>query len=268
VHDERGMSLSFATTRGTRVFRSADGKTKKAAQTTCDVCGSWNLLPLGIGVERVAEEISKAIPEAKIIMLDTDTIRTPAQARKAAITLKEPGTIIIGTEFMLPFLSSDEKVSYAAIASADALLALPFWRVRERLVHSALTLRERSEKLSIATRRPDDSAFTAVLNPLASTFFEEEATDREAFMYPPYGHLVVVHAEGPAIKKETMAATISAAFADHPITRLPDRVQGATVRISIVAKYAHALWPDELVSEALAALPPWATIHIDSESLW
>jgi primosomal protein N' len=268
VKDELGQTLSFATTRGARIFRSANGKTQKAAATTCDVCGSWNLLPLGIGVERVIEEIEKAIPDVKIVRLDTDTVRTPVQARKASLAANEKGIIIVGTEFMLPFLDPKEKLDYAAIASADSLLAMPFWRIRERLVHIGITLRERSLKSTIATRRADDTAFSLIENPATSDFFNEETSLRETFSYPPFGHLVVVHAEGSAMRKEQMAKSISDAFGAQPFVRLPDRAQASKVRLSFVAKYKDNTWPNPATSDALAQLPPWIKVTIDSESLW
>lgn len=268
VRDTEGRALSFSTGRGARIFRSADGTVIKTAEAVCDVCGSWNLLPLGVGVERVAEEIKAAYPGAPVVMLDTDSIRTPSQAARASRALLAPGTIIIGTEFMLPFLDPAAPVEYAAIASADSLLSLPFWRARERLVHAGLTLRERALSLDIATRRPDDASFSAIADPSSSAFFAEETALREQFGYPPFGHLVRVRALASPGSRDAVASGIRAAFGARGVIEMPDRRLKGRIVVTFLAKFPKDAWPDESASPALAALPPSVGILVDSDSLW
>jgi primosomal protein N' (replication factor Y) len=267
VRDKEGRSLAFSTARGERVFRSADGSVVESAERVCDVCGSWNLMPLGIGVERVAEEIKEALPDARIVQIDADTVRTPAQVKRAAQAARESGTVIIGTELMLPFFDPSEPLEYAAIASADSLLALPFWRARERLVHAGLTLRNRAAILDVATRRPEDAAFTA-LRDADQTFFIEENGQREQFSYPPYGHLLRIRALVSPTRRETAAREILDALSGHTAIRMPDRKAKNKIAVTIVLKLPKDAWPDAHLSNALASLPPSVTTLIDSESLW
>ncbi|HEX7651429.1 MAG TPA: hypothetical protein VF439_01800, partial [Candidatus Paceibacterota bacterium] len=268
VRDEAGRALSFSMARGERVFRSADGATVRGADKTCDRCGSWNLLPLGIGVERVAEELRESLPDAKIFMLDAETIRTPAAVRRAAARIEEPGTVVVGTEAMLPLLDPASELQYAAIASADSLLALPFWRARERFVHAGLTLLDRAQRVSVATRRTDDTAVQMVADPSADAFFAEESAQRKALGYPPFGHLLVFHAEASPAKVAEAARLIERALDGAAHTRLPDRPVRTRARLSVVAKLGQDAWPDRKLSARLAALPPWISVAIDTESLW
>jgi len=268
VRDANGRALSFSIARGERVFRSADGQTNRAADLACDRCGSWNLLPLGIGVERVAQEIEEALPDARVCMLDAESIRTPAAVRKAMARIKEPGTIVVGTEAMLPLLDPAEPLEYAAIASADSLLALPFWRARERFVHAGLTLLDRAKSVSVATRRPLDTAVLMLADTTLDVFFAEETAQRKALRYPPFGHLLVFHAEASPTKVAEAAKLITDALADLPSVRLPDRPVRTHMRLSIIAKVASDQWPDAALSALLAALPPWISLTLDTESLW
>lgn len=269
VRDERGAALSLMTLGTKRTLRSADGVTKADTDVVCATCGSWNLMPLGIGVERVIEELKNALPDADIIRFDTDTVRTSAQAKAATKRMHEKGAVVVGTEIMLPFLDPKHPFDVAAIASADSLLALPFWRARERLVRMGLTLRERSKSFFIATRLPEEVAMDAILHPGNSEFFKEEAEMRKALSYPPFGHLFVFHAEGTKARLDEAATAIGKSVAPLTPVRLAERALGrGRFRLSMVIKLRGDAWPDAELSERVAHIPRSVSVHLDPESLW
>jgi primosomal protein N' len=142
LRDDRGKVYAFAEEKGAKIFRTADGRSAQSTDIRCPKCDSWNLLPLGAGVERVAEELKAAFPEAACALFDSDTVRTAVGAARKFAHLKEPGSIVVGTEAMAPWLlaASPAPLSLAAIASADSLLALPFWRARERFLRLGFLL--------------------------------------------------------------------------------------------------------------------------------
>ncbi len=269
VRDERGFALALIGSGEHRLFRSADGITKRGADLACATCGSWNLMGLGVGVDRVAEELKEAIPDRPVVRFDPET----QGGKKALDALRRramaPGAIIVGTESMRAHLDPAAPFALAAIASADTLLALPFWRARERLLRLALMLRERADTLYIATRVPDDAVFAAIRDPNDPAFFIEETMLRKALSYPPFGHLVVFHAEGTRGRVDAAAQAVQKMLAGHPAIRLADRkgARGA-FRLSMVAKWADGAWPNGAVSRAIAALPPFISVHLDPDSLW
>ncbi len=268
VKDERGHPFALVSSKEKMVLRSADGAVKRDADVVCAHCGSWNLMGLGVGVERVYAELKAALPDTDVIRFDAEEVKTSTSMKAALKRFAEPGTIAVGTEGMLPLLAADVQISVAGIASADSLLALPFWRARERLVRIGYQLRERSDELIIATRMPDEGAFAAIKDTDAD-FFEEEAAMREALSYPPFGHLLVFHASGTKARIDEAAALITSVLAPHAVTRLPDRmVLRGKWRLSMVAKFPKDSWPDQALSARLAALPLWIETHIDAESLW
>ncbi len=166
VTDERGMPLAFTAAGGTRVFRSSDGKTVISANMKCTRCDSWNLLPLGVGLERVAEELQKEFPTAPIISIPADSLRTPRAAKAMLEGSLKPGTITIATEAFLPWMlgqskadsEQEKRLPLGVIASADSLLALPFWRARERFVRLGFLFRTLCNSLTLITRHPEDAA--------------------------------------------------------------------------------------------------------------
>ncbi|MFZ1987658.1 MAG: hypothetical protein WAV21_01325 [Minisyncoccia bacterium] len=269
VRDEYGRTLSLVKAGAKPILRSAGGETKKDATALCQTCNSWNLMGLGIGMERVAEEIRAAIPEATIALFSDEELRSSKALTKAQEQAAAPGTISIGTEFMLSHIAIESPFEIAVIASADSLLALPFWRSRERLVRIGLSLRERAMRVLIATRQPEDSVFDAISQPEKATFFEEESELRKNLAYPPFGHLLVFHAEGNRTRADEAAACVEKILAPHKPIRLTDRaVAPSRVRLSMVLKLSEKEWPNVELSQRLSLLPPWITTHIDSESLW
>lgn len=265
VKDAHGRALTLATEKGERVLRTNDGTTLKDADAVCDVCGSWNLLPLGIGVERVVEELAEAFPDTTIVRFDTDTIRTPAQARKAVLSMQEPGTISVGTEFMLPWLAYD--LDLACVASADSLLALPFWRSRERFLRLLLSLREHAKETLVATRRMDETALLAAGDVEHETFFEEETGLRKILGYPPFGTLIALACVGTAAQLDAAQTHIKELSA-YPLSQSSDRPRekGRLVRTWVLS-LPEGVWPDIVLSQKLAALPLSIRVLIDPDSL-
>ncbi len=270
VRDARGRALSLAFVGTHPVLRSADGNTLRDADVLCDLCGSWNLLPLGIGIERVIEELTRAFPETPIIRFDADTVRTPAAARRAAAQFGNHGTLIVGTEAVLPWLNNTVPLQLGIIASADTLLALPFWRSRERLMRLTLTLGQLSERLLVATRRIDDTAFTALTAPTTAVFFEEEDSLRKILYYPPYTHILTIRTRGTSLARlEEGESLIQTAVAPYKSIRLPDHhtTKNGSIR-TLVIKIPQKEWPNENISKRIVQLPSWITCCVDSESLW
>lgn len=282
VKDAEGRALSLsiglpavapAQAGGTkRIFRSSDGKIVKDTNVVCDVCGGWNLFPLGVGIERVLEDLKKVLPNANFVRFDTDSIRTPGAARKASDAFRAPGTIIVGTEALLPFLDTTLPLDLCVIASADSLLALPFWRARERFVRLALTLREHSKKTILVTRRPKDAALSAALEPETSNFFSEEVMLRKALGYPPFETLLLVSYEGNAARVSQISETLQAAAKEYSVTTFSPRAPAAGARSALrgasLIKIPSEKWPDAALSTALRALSPAVRTLVDPERLW
>ena len=268
--DEFGNVLTF-TKEGPhgRAFRSVDGRIFEDLKALCVTCSSWNLMPLGVGVERVEEELRAAFPDANIIRFEGDTVRSLAMAKKALDSAQEPGSIIVGTEGALPWLLAAQAhpFSRAVVASADSLLSLPFWRSRERFVRLGLLLSCMADSVLIGTRLPEDTAADAIAHPQTAGFFAEESGLRKALGYPPFGTLIALQAEATRTQLDTLDAAIRAAIGTHPFSILPDRALTRTqLRRSYVLRLPQGFWPDQKLSEQLRSLPPSIRILIDPEA--
>jgi primosomal protein N' len=259
--DPHGRTLSLVTHKGVRVFRSTDGSVTESAESFCKVCGSWNLKSLGIGIELVEEELRAAFPKVPLISI-TEESRKAATLKKVREEIQKPGTIILGTESMLPWLSVLTPVDLGVVASADSLLALPFWRSRERFVRIGRLFAERATHLLIATRRPDDTVFT-------DSFWEEETNLRKILAYPPFGSLIVFHLEGSPTRIATDTAAVTLACAPFIPRVVSERALSATTqRATLVLLLPMNTWPITDLSERIARLSPSIRVLVDAESLW
>jgi primosomal protein N' (replication factor Y) len=268
--DEFGNVLTF-TKEGPhgRAFRSVDGRVIESTNVLCAICGSWNLMPLGVGVERVEEEMRSAFPDARIIRFDGDTVRTIAMAKKALEGAGEPNTIVIGTEGALPWLLAvhAHQFNLAVVASADSLLALPFWRARERFVRLGLLLTSMANRVLLGTRLPEDAAANAIEHPETTGFFKEESGLRKALGYPPFGTLIALQAEATRTQLDALDTPIREAIAAYAFTILPDRSLTRTqARRSYVLRLPEGVWPEQELSSRLHALPPSVRVLIDPEA--
>lgn len=270
--DERGLAYSFSMAGGKRVFRTNDGHVINA-QRACQRCGSWNLLPLGIGIERVEEEIRTALPETNIIAVPSELLSSPRKARTAVQESYRSGTVLIGTEALLPWLYAghqpDAHMPLGIIASADSLLSQPFWRARERFIRLVYFLNGLSRETLLVTRHPDDTAVQAAADPSSHAFWKEEDSLRKALGYPPHGTIMTLTVEGSQAQSSLLAKEILTRLSDFPVTALPPRnVQGSLWRTVLVLTLPTGAWPDKELNTYIRSLPPSVRVRIDPESLW
>ena len=271
LKDERGKVYAYTQEAGKRLFRTADGTSELSTERNCPNCGSWNLLPLGVGVERVFEELSKEFPDAPIVLFDVDTVRTAVGAKRKLAPLVEIGSIVVGTEAMALWLLAALPVplSLAAIASADSLLALPFWRARERFVRLGLLLTSIAPRALIATRLPDDAAVKTLRDPKDTSFFDEESSLRKALGYPPYGTLISLSWQGSPKGLDSIERLVKDAISPHIAQSVPDRfIKQNHSKRTLVLHMQKDAWPDTTLSARLASLPPSVRVLVDPESFW
>ncbi len=191
------------------LYLSRDGKKRmfvcnkcnleKDPDTKCNSCGSWNLMPLGIGTDTVFEEIKNKFPKTKIFKLDKEVVKTAKDANKIAQEFEKPfsgqggntGSILIGTEMAFFYLK--EKVDLSIIASFDALWTIPNFKMSEKIIQLLVSILSKTqEKIIIQTKNEEDSALLAFKSENLIHFIREEIKDRKNLNYPPFKRFIKV----------------------------------------------------------------------------
>ena len=243
--------------------------TRRSADEVCKKCGGWRLTALGIGLDRIEQEIREKFPSVDIFKIDADITKTD---RQIASTLEKfrskPGSILLGTE--IASLHLHETVEHCAVVSLDSLFSLPDFRIPEKIMYTLIRLRTlTSRSIIVQTRRMDEKVFSYALKGNLSDFHRETISERRRFGYPPFMTLIKISIEG---KKETISETmagIQKMIEPYEIDIFP-AFTGTTRGNSIIhglIKLAPESWPNlDLVSK-LQSLPPNVSVKVDPESL-
>lgn len=235
---------------------------------TCPNCGGWRLQGVGIGTDRIDDEIKKIFPKTPRFILDSDRAKTRVQAKKIFEQFeKSDGGVLIATPMALPLLTT---INSTAIISIDSLFAIPDIRMSERIFALVLALREKTTgTLLVQTRADDTTILQQALAGNLADFTENELTIRKAFSYPPYGTIIKITLRG---KRAEVASEIErlkiflATFA--PI--VPDtiaREQKNIFRMHMILKLAEGNWPNNELLAKLRALPMQFGVEVNPDHL-
>jgi primosomal protein N' len=242
---------------------------RRSADETCVNCGSWRLTPLGIGIERVHEEIKTRFPGIDIFKIDSDTTKTEKQISTVLEKFKaRPGSILLGTELALQHFA--DKVEHVAVVSLDSLFALPDFRIQEKIMYTLIRLRAQATRsISAQTRKPEEKVFEYGLKGNLSDFHRATIEERKRFAYPPFVCLVKITIEG---KKDAIAeqmAEVQKILNPHELDIFPaftSTLRGNSVIHGLIKFESHS-WPDADLVQKIRALPPGVSVKINPESL-
>ncbi len=213
------------------VFHAADYKLKchycdleRDVPEVCNGCGDPETALLGIGTERLEEEVQSVFPNARVMRLDRDLAAKRGHTESVLKALKnEDVDIVIGTQ-MVAKGHDFPGVQLVGVVAADIGLHLPDFRAAERTFQLLTQVAGRAGRANrpgrvvVQTFVPDHYALQPVGSHDFEGFYREEITHREALGYPPFGRLsrVLVHAEEEQHAREGIEAVANAARAVIP----------------------------------------------------
>jgi len=248
----------------------------RSAAEYCRMCESWNLVPLGIGVERIYEAVQALLPDEYIFSIDSTNTSTSKQAQKAMDEfVATPGGVLIGTSMALPHLpegSGDitEKIEHSAIVSLDSLFAVPDFRMNETILRILTLMRLRIQHtLLIQTRMPDQPVFSYAIKGNMLEFYRTEVEEREAFSYPPFVRFVKLTLSGPKQRVEKRMTELGEYLADFNPHIFPAYTAGAKGKYGMNAllKIPRNEWPHHELIGLLRALPQEYVINVEPISI-
>ena len=262
-----------------KIFACNKCGTKKNSETICGNCGSWNLMPLGIGTDTVFEEVKKIFPKINIFKLDKDSIKTAKEAENAINEFqKNPGSILIGTEMALFYLK--ENISLSIISAFDSLWSIPNFRMSEKIIQIITSiLAKTDDQLIIETKNENDEIINAIKIDNLVSFVREEIKDRKNLGYPPFKKFIKINFSGNKIETIDVRKFLLENFKEYNpeiftgfITKLKDRfITNALIKIEAqnwsLPELSHNSKIDEVLYEKLLSLPINFSINVDPEDL-
>ncbi|MFO7773154.1 MAG: primosomal protein N' [Dehalococcoidia bacterium] len=162
----------------------------------CPQCSRRNLRFLGIGTQRVEEEVGHFFPEAKVLRWDSDVVtRRYAHEELLKNFRDRKADVLIGTQMIAKGLDLPQ-VTLAGIISADTGLNFPDFRSGERTFQLLCQVAGRAGRgvkagrVIIQTYSPDNYTVQAAATHDYLTFYNKEIDYRRRYNYPPFGQLV------------------------------------------------------------------------------
>jgi primosomal protein N' (replication factor Y) len=254
---------------------------ESARPEACPSCGTDDLRDLGVGTERVEEEIAALVPGARIERMDRDTVRGRG-AHERILKRFERGEIdiLVGTQ-MIAKGHDFPNVTLVGVLSADQTLGLPDFRAGERAFQLLTQVAGRAGRGTRPGRviaqafDPDHPVLKAAAAQDYLAFFDRELPYRRALRYPPLAALVQIlvvdSREGIAWRTANEVALALSAESDGRIAIAGpgpapiERLRGM-YRMQILVRSAGRRRLVETVSRALSGFEGKAirrTIHVD-----
>ncbi|MEA1872013.1 MAG: primosomal protein N', partial [Chloroflexota bacterium] len=163
---------------------------------SCPRCSRRNLRFLGIGTQRVEEEIRHFLPEARLLRWDRDVItRRYAHEELLKNFRDHKADVLIGTQMIAKGLDLPQ-VTLAGVISADTGLNFPDFRSSERTFQLLCQVAGRAGrgvkagKVIIQTYSPDNYTIEAAARHDYLGFYYKEIDYRRRYNYPPFSQLV------------------------------------------------------------------------------
>lgn len=181
----------------------------------CPKCASKHIQFMGVGSERVEQELHSAFPKARVARLDRDTVSAKHDYETILTGFRERHfDILVGTQ-MIAKGHDIPNVTLVGIVNADVGLGLPDFRAAERtfqLLTQAAGRAGRGETpgiVLIQTGFPEHYAVQCAAAQDYGRFYSKEIDFRKLMHYPPFGALASVIVRST---KEEEAITRSAAL--------------------------------------------------------
>lgn len=191
----------------------------------CESCGEKDVRYSGAGTQRIEDELSQLIPEAKILRMDTDTTMSRfSHEKKLTQFANGEYDIMLGTQMVAKGLDF-ENVTLVGVLSADQQIYNDDFKSMERTFDLLTQVVGRSGrgklqgKAIIQTIVPENEVIKLAAKQDYEAFYKTEMTIRKAMIYPPYCDLCAI---GFAGIKEMQVRAASKIF----LEKLKEKSQG------------------------------------------
>ena len=179
---------------------------------TCPECNETDsLAACGPGVERIRDEVKELLPEARVIVLASDTAQSHDELKQMLTDIKEHKyDIIVGTQIIAKG-HHFPKLTLVGVIDADLGLQGGDLRAAERtyqLLHQVAGRAGREDlpgRVYLQSWVPGHKVMQALIAQERDLFFDIEAQEREQAHMPPYSRLagIIVSGKDESLVLET-----------------------------------------------------------------
>lgn len=186
----------------------------ESMKESCGACRDGEPKPLGLGTERIEQDLAKLFPTARLIRMDRDEIQNREDLEDAIAKIeKREIDILIGTQMIAKGLDFP-GLTLVGLVLADVAFNLPDFRASERAFQlltqvagrSGRHLKDRQGHVVLQTYNPEHPSIQFTLAHDYEGFAAHDLGFREALGYPPHGRLAALKIAGPDLAVVERAA--------------------------------------------------------------
>ena len=164
----------------------------------CPECNSDSMNYLGLGTEKLCDELCSLYSSARIVRMDSDTTSSKGSHKRIIDSFSNGEyDILVGTQMISKGLDFS-NVTLVGVIDADSSLNIPDFRSVERtysLLEQVSGRAGRGDKeglVLIQSTKVDNNALLCVKDHDYDKFYELEMSNRRLLGYPPYYYLCMI----------------------------------------------------------------------------
>ncbi|MFC4320234.1 primosomal protein N' [Litchfieldia salsa] len=174
---------------------------------TCPECDSEHIRFFGTGTQKVEEELTKILPQARVIRMDVDTTsRKGAHERLLNDFGERKADILLGTQMIAKGLDFP-YVTLVGVLAADTMLHLPDFRSSEKTFQLLTQVSGRAGRhellgeVVVQTYTPEHYSIQLASHHDYDSFYQNEMSIRRQHAYPPYYFMALLSISHPEVLK-------------------------------------------------------------------
>lgn len=198
---------------------------RERVPTSCPDCGRPDVIHKGIGTKRVAEELARLFPAARIARFDGDNHGDETLDRQYQKLYDGDIDIIVGTQVVAKGLDLPH-LRLVGVVQADSGLSLPDYYAEERVfqllaqVAGRVGRNEHASRAIIQSYQPTHPSVQFGIKQDYDGFYQHCLEERRRGKFPPFTHLLkltcVYKSEAAAVRAaRSLAATLRRQLPPH-----------------------------------------------------
>ena len=157
----------------------------------CPKCHGTRFDAVGIGIQRLADDVIRLVPESRILRCDADT----GEKRELLYQATKNTDILIGTYNSLGLMSEVDHVVFVLFESD---LTIPDYRMEEELYHAVHYVKKLQKNILIQTRMTEHPLIDVIMQGNYKDFLQYMSQERKVFQYPPYSDFITLRVHDPS----------------------------------------------------------------------
>lgn len=182
---------------------------RQAIPVSCAKCGGPNVMPVGLGTQRLEQVLMKHFPDTPIIRVDRDSTQQKDALQKLLTQIQNTErAILLGTQ-MLAKGHHFPNVTLVGVVDADSGLFSADFRAMEQMGQLLMQVAGRAGReekkglVLIQTRHPEHALLQCLMRDGYAAFADALLLEREQAALPPFSYLAVLRAEAHVVTKVT-----------------------------------------------------------------